>query len=172
MNKTCKKYELTGETVEHAGRTLHRIRALIDFTTADGVKIHAGDLGGYVEKYKNLSQNGNAWVDGNARVYGNAWVGGDAHVFGNARVGGDARVGGNSHMLTISNIGSRGGTTTFFRGSDNKIHVNCGCFNGTIDEFANAVDETHGDNKHGQTYRKSIEIAKLHIELDMGANKK
>ena len=37
-----------------------------------------GELGGYIEKEKNLSQEGDAWVSGDARVYGNAWVSGDA----------------------------------------------------------------------------------------------
>lgn len=53
-----KKYELTKEFIEHCGRRLFRIRALIDFGN-----VKAGDLGGYVEKEENLSQEGNAPVD-------------------------------------------------------------------------------------------------------------
>lgn len=89
-----KKYELTDETIQHGGRTLHRIRALIDIP-AIGVSV--GDLGGYVESEKNLSHDGGAWVEDDARVYGhgrvygnahvsNAWVGGNACVFGEACV--------------------------------------------------------------------------------------
>ena len=64
-----KKYELTSETINFKGVKLYRIRALISF----GI-IKAGDLGGYIEKEENLSQEGNAWVGGCARVCDNAIV--------------------------------------------------------------------------------------------------
>ena len=94
-----KKFELTTDTKIHFGRKLFRIKALISF---GNVKV--GDLGGYVESEKNLSQSGDAWVYGDARVYGNAevcgdaWVYGDARVYGNAEVYGDARVYGNAEV--------------------------------------------------------------------------
>lgn len=101
---TQKKYELLkDDTVEHFGRTLYRIKALITFGL-----VGAGQLGGYIETEKNLDHSGNAWVYdnamvfgnarvfGNAGVYGNAWVFGNAGVFGNARVYGTARVSGNA----------------------------------------------------------------------------
>ena len=215
-----KKYELTEETINVFGKTLHRIRATRDFSN-----VHAGDLGGFIENELNLSHDrdtwvyGNAWAYGEARVYGNALVGGDARVGGNALVSGDARVGGNASVsgdarvegkalvggdarvegnalvsgnarvggnalvsgnarvygnalvkgprdiYWISCIGSRDGTTTFFRNANNGISVSCGCFYGTIDEFAAAVTKTHGDNEHAQAYRHAIEIAKLRIKL-------
>ena len=74
-----KKYELTGDTINVFGKTLHRIRATRDFS-----HVHAGDLGGFIEDERNLSHDENAWVGGNARVSGNAWVGGNALVGGNA----------------------------------------------------------------------------------------
>ncbi|WP_375654209.1 hypothetical protein [Bartonella sp. AP19HLJMH] len=73
-----KKYELTNETIEVGGKTLHRIRALRDFGN-----VKAGDLGGYIEKEDNLSHDGNCWVSGNAKVYGKAKVCGFAEIFGN-----------------------------------------------------------------------------------------
>ena len=191
-----KKYELTEETINVFGKTLHRIRATRDFSN-----VHAGDLGGFIENELNLSHDrdtwvyGNALVGGDARVYGNALVSGDARVGGKALVGGDARVGGNASVsgdawvggnaLVSGNarvygnalvkgtrdiywipcIGSRDGTTTFFRNANNGISVSCGCFYGTIDEFAAAVTKTHGDNEHAQAYRHAIEIAKLRIKL-------
>ena len=54
------KYKLT-ETRNEDG--LYQIRALKDF---GNVKV--GDLGGWIEKEANLSQQGNAWVSGNALV--------------------------------------------------------------------------------------------------------
>ncbi|MFK5131483.1 hypothetical protein ACI3P7_14250, partial [Glaesserella parasuis] len=63
---TQKKYELLkDDTVEHFGRTLYRIKALITFGL-----VGAGQLGGYIETEKNLDHSGNAWVYDNARVYG------------------------------------------------------------------------------------------------------
>ena len=144
-----KKYELTEETINVFGKTLHRIRATRDFSNG-----HAGDLGGFIEDELNLSHDGDAWV------YGNARVGGDARVKGNALVK------GTRDIYWISCIGSRAGTTTFFRNADNGISVSCGCFYGTIDEFAAAVTKTHGDNEHAQAYRHAIEIAKLRIKLE------
>ncbi len=85
------KYKLTDETITFAGVKLHRIQALIDFAN-----VKAGDLGGYVEKSQNLSQDGDAWVSGNAQVYGDAQVSGHAQVYGDAWVSGNARVYGDA----------------------------------------------------------------------------
>ena len=94
-----KKYKLLKtDTKKNAfGKTLYRIKALMSFGT-----VTKGDLGGYIEKEKNLSHNGNAWVFGNAMIFGdakvsgNAWIYGDAKVSGNATISGDAKVSGNA----------------------------------------------------------------------------
>ena len=83
------KYELTDETKNINGITLHRIRALRDIPSV-GVK--SGDLGGWIKEEHNLCQNGDAWVYGDAEVYDNARVCGNARVYDNARVYGDAEV--------------------------------------------------------------------------------
>ena len=178
-----KKYRLTDETVEFLGRTLHRIEALKNFATSDGALVRVGKKGGWVESENNLSHDGDAWVYGDARVYDNARVYGDAQVYGdarvygnawvydNARVYGDALVYGDArvyepwHILVIGPIGSRNDYTTFFRGKDEKIYVRCGCFTGNINEFAEKVKETHGDNHHGKIYKLAIEMAKEQIEV-------
>ena len=91
-----KKYELTNETKTlAAGTVLHRIRALRDITRF-GVK--AGELGGFVEEENNLSQDGDAWVSGDAKVFGDAWVCGNAKIYGKAWVFGKARVSGNAEI--------------------------------------------------------------------------
>ena len=136
-----KKFELTTETKICDGRTLYRIKALESFGG-----VCAGDLGGWVEKEKNLSHGGDAWVSGNA------WV------------SGDARVSRDEHVMWISRIGSRNGTTTFFA-TKTGIFVNCGCFSGSLEAFAAAVDKNHGDSEHGKAYRLAIELAKLRINL-------
>ena len=81
------KYKLTDETIKHNGITLYRIQALKDFGD-----VKAGDLGGWVQSEKNLSQDGDCWIDHEAKVFDTAGINGDALVYGNAQVFGDARV--------------------------------------------------------------------------------
>lgn len=103
-----KKYEFTGETKKtgiSGDITVRRIRAVVSFG-----EIKAGEIGGWIEKEENLSQEGGAWICGdaeayanarvfgnaeirdNARVYGYAEICDNAEIFGNARVYGDAKV--------------------------------------------------------------------------------
>ncbi|WP_273721794.1 dATP/dGTP diphosphohydrolase domain-containing protein [Bartonella sp. ML71XJBT] len=78
-----KKYELTDETIEVDGKTLHRIRALKDFGD-----VKAGDLGGFIENEINLSHYGNCWVAGKAVIYGGGGFSGNAKIFGYGEVKG------------------------------------------------------------------------------------
>ena len=87
------KYKLTEESISYFGRTLYRIEALKDF--ANVIK---GDKGGYVQSEDNLSQRGNCWIYGNAKVSHNAIVCGNAKVSGNAEVYGDTEVFGNAQV--------------------------------------------------------------------------
>ena len=143
-----KKFELSTETkINWFGNTLYRIKALILFTTITGDEVKAGDFGGYVEKLENLSQDGKAWV------------------WGNAKVCGDARLFRADHLLVIGAIGSRSDFTTFFRDKDNEITVKCGCFCGKIADFLKKVKETHDNSKYAVVYRAAVEVAKLQVEL-------
>ena len=153
-----KKYELTSETKIVFGHILYRIKALSSFGC-----VSAGDLGGFLESEKNLSQNGDAWVYGNAEVSGNARVYGNAEVSGNARVYGNAEVSEIGAIFWIGAVGSRNDTATFFRCRDGSIKVVCGCFFGNLDEFAKKVRKTHGDNDHAKVYMLAIEMAKIRI---------
>ena len=181
-----KKYEmLQDDKIKVSGHILYRIKALKDFSD-----VRVGDLGGYIEGKENLSQKGNCWVYNNACVFGNARVCEDAYVYGNARVFGETYVYGNAHVfdnayvygnarvcgnakinkisdvLCISPIGSRNDVTTFFKTKDNNIGVKCGCFTGTIDDFLEAVNETHGENRHAKAYKLACELARVQIELE------
>lgn len=70
-----KKYELTDETIEVSGHTLHRIRALREFPTNNyQSNVEKGELGGFVESEDNLSQSDYSWLFDNAKCYGNARV--------------------------------------------------------------------------------------------------
>ena len=154
-----KKFELTSEFVTFLGKKLFRIKALISFGN-----VEEGELGGYVEKEENLSNDGNAWVYGDARVsgdamvYGDAMVSGDARVsgdamvYGDAMVSGDAMVYGDADYATVQGFGSEYRTTTFFRTKAGDIGVRCGCFYGTLEEFRAKVKETHGETKTAKEY--------------------
>ena len=94
-----KKYELTSETKVINDVELHRIKALDSFGN-----IKEGELGGWIESEKNLSQSGNAWVYDNSVVCDNARVCGDAKVFGNATVFENAKVGGNATVCGYATV--------------------------------------------------------------------
>lgn len=187
--RKMKKFELTTEFITNAfGKKLFRIKALVEFGD-----VKAGELGGYVEKEENVSQDGNAWVSGDARVYGNAWVHGNAkvyddawvsdnakvfdnaEVYGNARVSGDARVYGDAWVsgnarvsgnawvygdadyALVQGFGTEFRCTTFYRGKNKKIMVNCGCFHGDLEGFRKQVKET----RNGKIAKEYLMIADL-----------
>ena len=64
-------------------------------------------------------------------------------------------------LLTVGYLGSREGQTYFWLLEDGNILVRCGCFCGMIDDFANRVEEEHGDDVHGKMYRLAIEMARV-----------
>ena len=94
-----KKFELTSESIVKFGKTLYRIRALVAFGD-----VKEGELGGFLEKEENLSQDGDAWVCENATVRGNAIVRGDATVSGNATVRGNAIVRGDAWVCENATV--------------------------------------------------------------------
>lgn len=70
------KYKLTGETKEFAGVTFCQIESVRDF---GNIKI--GDIGGWVENSKNLSHDGDCWIDDESIVIGLSVVSGNSLVF-------------------------------------------------------------------------------------------
>ena len=166
------KYELTDEKKNVGAIVLHRIRALRDIPRF-GIK--AGDLGGWIESGSNLSQNGDAWVSGNAQVFGDAWVSDNARVYGDARVSGDARVYGdawvssNADYMVFRNSWSSGRWFTY-TSSDKMWAV--GGFHGTGEEL---IRKAYADSEvSGKCYEaivhavEVIEAAKAEAE---GGNK-
>ena len=95
-----KKYELTSETKVINGLELHRIKALKSFGN-----INKGELGGWIESEKNLSQDGDSWVYDNAKVYENARVFDNAKVYNNAWVRGNATVSGDATVEDNATVG-------------------------------------------------------------------
>ena len=89
-----KKYEILKDTKEfYFDREIYKIRALKDF--AD---VKKGDIGGFVESEKNLSQEGDCWIYDNAKIFD------DAMVFGNAKVSGNAIVSDHSEVCVNAKV--------------------------------------------------------------------
>ncbi|WP_405317239.1 hypothetical protein [Faecalibacillus faecis] len=96
-----KKYELTDEIKNIRGKTLHRIRALRNFSN-----IKAGDLGGFIESEKNLSHDGICWIYDNAMAMDSAQILENAFIYNKAKIMDNAKV--SEHAIirdsaTISN---------------------------------------------------------------------
>lgn len=127
--REMKKFELTTESITNeAGKKLFRIKALIDFGD-----VKAGEPGGYVEKEGNVSQDDNAWVSGDALVFGDA------------------------DYALVQGFGTEFRCTTFYRGKNKKIMVNCGCFHGDLEGFRKQVKET----RNGKIAKEYLMIADL-----------
>lgn len=103
--------------------TLYRIEAVADFKHAK-----KGELGGYVQNEKNLSQFGDAWVSD------------------------DAKVCNNSDYFVTKNIWSSGRYFTYTR-SNRKWRV--GCFYGTGEEL---IEKANKDSEvSGREYKRIVE---------------
>ena len=89
-----KKYELIKETETcYKRRIMYRIRALKDFSD-----IKAGDVGGWVCSYNNLSQEGDCWIYDNAKCLDDAKMFDDAKMYDNSMMRGNAMMFNNSKM--------------------------------------------------------------------------
>ena len=87
------KYEFTNEIRRYNGRLLHRIQRIED-----------GKLGGWIEKEENLSQEGNCWVDEEAKVFDDARVCDNAYVHWGAQVRDNAQVSGNAEVRGVARL--------------------------------------------------------------------
>ena len=136
-----KKFELTTEFITNAfGKKLFRIKALVEFGD-----VKAGELGGYVEKEGNVSQADNAWV------------------YGYARVSGDA------DYALVQGFGTEFRCTTFYRGKNKKIMVNCGCFHGDLEGFRKQVKETR-NGKIAKEYLMIADLMEYHFTSEDSSN--
>ena len=95
VNNMEKKYELIPSDKEG----LYRIKALKDFNN-----VKNGDIGGYVESEKNLSQYDDCWIYDNAVVWGNAKVCYKAKVCDNVQVWDNAFVMGNAEVCDNAQV--------------------------------------------------------------------
>ena len=140
-----KKYELlTDDTIEVFGRKLFRIKAKKNFGT-----VEAGELGGYIEKEENLSEDGNAWVYA------------DAMVYGNARVSGDAEVSSSKDYIVFKNTWSSFRWFTYTK--SNKMWK-VGCFYGTGQEL---IEKAYQDSEQsGKCYEAYVNLVSELEKID------
>ena len=103
-----KKYELTDETIEFEGHTLHRIRLCNGYEFRDQKEYEISRwynyLGGFVESEENLAQDSDAWIYGNAKVFGEARVYENAQIFDDAVVCDDAQVYGYAEIKNNARV--------------------------------------------------------------------
>jgi len=93
------KYEILNESRIVDGRKVYRIRSLKDFAN-----VSKGDLGGWVERETNLSQQGDCWIYGEAVSMENAVVENNAKLMDSAIAYGDAMVLDNAVLADRSKI--------------------------------------------------------------------
>ena len=147
-----KKYELTSISKIVNGCTVYRIKALKDFGD-----VEKGNIGGYIQSEKNLSQEDDCWIFDNAKVFGdarvyenaglydnatvsrnaivyeNAKVYGNAIVYGNAKVYGNAEVYGDAILSENANIESNDNFSIIYNfGSKNRVTSFFKCEDGLI----------------------------------------
>lgn len=73
---------------------LYRIKSLKDF--AD---VKAGTMGGFVQSYNNLSQDGDCWIYNNAKVYDKAFICDNAKIKNLAQVNGNSLIKDNAIIM-------------------------------------------------------------------------
>ena len=88
-----------------------------------------------------------------------------ANLRGANLIGADLRGGlklsGGRPFLQIGPIGSRADTLKAYV-TDQGLRISAGCFFGTRDEFADAVEKTHNENMHGIEYRAALALIDAH----------
>ena len=174
-----KKYEILMDeknTIEFEGHTLHRIKALINFSD-----IKRGDIGGYVENENNLSHEGDCWIYDDAKAMDNSAMYGNSAMYNNSRMYDNSEMYNNSTLKNktrlygklVSSVDNfieiqnpQGRLVTCVRKGD-KVLYNVGC-QGEIDEETfrwRIENEDGGLEKHPyrKEYYKIIEMAKLYF---------
>ena len=173
-------YELTDETIEFDGHTLHRIVCTESFRN-----VLKGTYGGFIEGYKNLKGTAcvnryayisdRAVVDGNAYVSGNSvLIGGDVCIYGSvivrsssrfrldiigsANIGGDAVIESSYDYIVFKNWWSSGRYFTWTRSND---MWRVGCFYGTGKELiAKAYKDSEVSGREYERVVKYVEAIK------------
>ena len=137
-----KNFELIkDDAITFEGRTLYRIRALVDYPNGHAKK---GDIGGYIESEDTLSDW--AWIADDAKVY-DAFVYGDAKIshraciYYTAYIGGDAYISNPLDVLCFPSVYGTRRIFTFFRTKDGGIGFSDGIAVMTLQQFVEKVND-------------------------------
>lgn len=156
-----KKYKLIRVDERHhngeSGLDLptYRIMATRTIKLIDGNMVRPGDLGGFVDGERCLSQEGACWVADDARVYGRSRVEGDALVKEKAVLGEadsslqGATASGKSMVSGFANV--VGSTLEDYARVDEHAHVLAGCIidgRAHVTQFARMHFSTASDDSH------------------------
>lgn len=106
----------------------------------------------------NISILNNVIVFGESKICCNNYT--DMYI-NDAILFNDAYITSSKDIIVVIGLGSIGRKTTFFKCKDGIIKVNCGCFNGTIDEFKEEVTKTYKDNLYEKEYLMLINLVKF-----------
>lgn len=166
-----KKYEFTGETINVNGHELHQIRYLTDiYTIGDFGKpsriLSEGEIGGWIEREENLSQDGGAFIDETSMIIGNSIVSGDVQirkksVIINSIVDGDAEV----YNVSIINSKIINGA---YIGTGKKSTLVLNMVETAGDR--NYINTDHGEIKFVRLY--NADIVAPHIDIQSNAETK
>ena len=121
---------------------------------------------------------GNAVIEGSAAI-SNAIITDQVHILGSAKIVpthniyisgrttllGNAMITSKEDYSVIEGFGAIGRVTTFFRCTDNKIRVSCGCFTGTLEEFRKQVKATR-TGKIADEYLMIADLMEKHFEKE------
>ena len=140
------------------------IKKTLEEAVKSGANLGGANLGGANLGYANLRGANLRGADLRGADLGDANLG-DANLGGADLRGADlgeewGKLESAQDILVVGAIGSRDGYTTIYH-TDKGVFVACGCFRGTLDEFAKKVEETHGDNEHARNYKALVEFAKI-----------
>lgn len=121
-----------------------------------GAELRGASLDGADLRYADLTDADltGAKLDG-AKLYG-------AKLDG-AKLDG-AKLVGTRPFISIGPIGSRLDYLQAYV-TDNGVMIQTGCFFGTRDQFAAAMEKTHNENNHGIEYRAALVLIDAHAEL-------
>jgi hypothetical protein len=68
-----------------------------------------------------------------------------------------------SDLIRVADIGSRKGTTIFYK-TDKGIFVKCGCYNGFLEDFVKQVKEKYKGTRYKKEYLVAVELVKNRFE--------
>ena len=140
-------------------------------------------VAGGARVYDNASVSDNARVFGSSHIFGDSRVSGKAYIGGTAQLSGSAHVSGNAYLsgndqvsrgviksnadfITVGPAISSNRYTTAYRTMDQSICVTTGCFTGSLDEFEQAINETHVNNEiYKQQYLRFVQMIKLNFDV-------